>query len=289
MVHPTMESSIQSTHSTPPALPPKDWYSQWFNKYYLQVYSHRNLPQAMREVAFIISVLGLKPHENLLDLCCGGGRHLQALQSMGYTNTIGVDLSVDLLTEAQQVDAASNAPTTPTHPKGERIINLVRADMRHLPFQGCFDAVLSLFNSFGYFFSEAENRTVLSGIFNSLRHRGRFFLDLVPYGLTNRLVAESHRTQGDLHIVEKRSFNQESQRIEKRIELSGPPGLIPEGTRSFYESFRVYTFGEIRQLLAETGLCIAGAYGNYSGEPFLESSDRMIVVGRRSDPFDPRE
>jgi SAM-dependent methyltransferase len=287
MVHPIMESNIQSTHSTPPAQPPEDWYSQWFNKYYLQVYSHRNLSLAICEVAFIISVLGLKTDENVLDLCCGGGRHLQALQSMGYTNTIGVDLSIDLLDEAQQVDAASNAP--PHFPKGEQTINLVRADMRHLPFQGCFDAILSLFNSFGYFFSDEENKTVLNGIYQSLRHRGRFFLDLVPYGLTNRLVAESDRTLGDLHIVEKRSFNQESQRIEKRIEISGPPGLIPEGSRSFYESFRVYTFGEIRQMLAETGLYITGAYGNYSGEPFLESSDRMIVVGRRSDPFDPRE
>ncbi len=241
--------------------PPRaEWYADWFNAEYLKVYSHRDATLAEREVDFLIQALPLKPEHRILDLCCGAGRHLARFRARGFSRVTGIDLSWDLLRAAR--GSGDSAPI------------LVRGDMRALPFHACFDAVVSLFTSFGYFLEEGENQRVLEEIRRVLHPRGKLLLDLVPLQAVDSLVPASERGVEGLVVHERRRFVEQTQRIEKEIRIEGP-----EGVREFLESVRVYSFSEISRMLARAGLSISEVRGDFGGSPFGPESERMIVLG----------
>ncbi|WP_337588938.1 class I SAM-dependent methyltransferase [Gorillibacterium massiliense] len=113
------------------------WYERSFGRDYLLVYKHRDFQRAQAEVHEMVRWLSLKPGVEVLDLCCGMGRHSMALADAGYQVT-GVDLSDVLLAEARRLDPAGR-------------MKWVKGDMRRIPLSGPFDAVVNLFTSFGYF------------------------------------------------------------------------------------------------------------------------------------------
>jgi SAM-dependent methyltransferase len=253
------------------------WYEEWFNEAYLRVYAHRDAKLAEAETDFLIATLSPSKTSPILDLCCGAGRHLIRLQNLGFQNAVGIDLSPHLL------EAAKNSLAGSGQAPGERdplihSLPLVRGDMRSLPFGACFQVVLSLFTSFGYFYEEEENQQVLREIRRVLLPGGQFLLDLVPLAAVDRLVAKSERESGDFHIVEKRRFDPIRRRVEKEIEISGP-----DGQHSFLESVRVYSFGETNRILAEAGLCLTDVRGNFRGGAFQPDSERMILIGKTAD------
>lgn len=119
------------------------WYEESFGSDYLMVYKHRDVQGASEEVQKMSSLLQLKKYAEVLDLCCGMGRHSMALHELGYRVT-GVDLSETLLNEARKLDIDSQ-------------VYWIQGDMRNLPVTNTYDAVLNLFTSFGYFEEDAEN------------------------------------------------------------------------------------------------------------------------------------
>lgn len=68
------------------------WYEESFGEDYLIVYRHRNRSKAEREIRSAVEWLHLKPGSEVLDLCCGTGRHSIVLEKIGFKVT-GVDLS----------------------------------------------------------------------------------------------------------------------------------------------------------------------------------------------------
>src|SRR5215510_13351140 len=95
------------------------------------------LEQTEREAAFVAAWLPLPAYAGVLDLCCGQGRHARALARRGYRVT-GVDANTVALAAARQVP-------------GNSIVYL-QHDMRRLEeLPGLFDAVICLWQSFGYF------------------------------------------------------------------------------------------------------------------------------------------
>src|SRR5690625_916976 len=96
------------------------WYEESFGEDYLLVYKHRSQKEADQQIASILPLLGLKPEDHILDLCCGTGRHSVALAKAGYRVT-GLDLSETLLAYAHQRD--DGLPVT-----------YMQGDMRELPF-----------------------------------------------------------------------------------------------------------------------------------------------------------
>ncbi|MCA9411100.1 MAG: methyltransferase domain-containing protein [Candidatus Omnitrophica bacterium] len=240
------------------------WYAEWFNEDYLKVYSHRNDDLAIEEVDFIIATLRLRHDLPILDLCCGGGRHLKQLINRGYERTFGIDLSPSLL------EVANRELESKSH--------LVRGDMRWIPFRCSFQAILSFFTSFGYFPETAENLQVLREIRRLLLPNGKVVLDLPSFGITQSLVPRTEKKVGDLVVVEERQYVSNTRRLEKQISISGP-----EGTQEFLESVRVYSFREMRQMMAEAGLAMVGVWGDFQGNSFNHDSHRMILFGMRDD------
>lgn len=107
--------------------------------------------------------LGLIPeYAIILDVGCGPGQYANFFQQHGH-NVIGVDLSINMLAEAQNAT---------------RVLSLARMDMWNLGFPtGTFDA-LWLCASFPHV-PESEAVRVLSELRRVIKTRGIFFLGIV--------------------------------------------------------------------------------------------------------------
>jgi len=242
------------------------WYQESFGHDYLTVYKHRDFQGAYREVQRMVSWLQLPPGAEILDLCCGMGRHSLALADSGYRVT-GVDLSEVLLEEARRHDQFSR-------------VTWIRGDMRQVPLHRDFDAVVNLFTSFGYFDRDEENARVLKEIDRLLKPGGKFIIDyLNPQYVTEHLVPYSERVEGDLRIEEKRAV--EDGCVRKKITIHKEDGSV----RTYLEQVKLYGLHDFQRMLDGTDLQLDRVYGNYENETFVpHRSQRMILVGRKKEP-----
>lgn len=239
------------------------WYEESFGDDYLVVYKHRDTAGAYNEVRAMIGWLELPQGAEILDLCCGMGRHSMALADFGYRVT-GVDLSGVLLAEASRRDT-------------ERRIEWVQGDMRHIPADGPFDAVVNLFTSFGYFRDDAENETVIREISRVLKPGGRFIIDFLNASYVQaHLVPHSVRREGDSLIEENRSV--ENGFVSKRIAIREPGK--PE--RQYIEQVKCYDLERLEAMTAGAKLRIDRVYGGYDGRSYdRNDSPRLILTGTK--------
>jgi ubiquinone/menaquinone biosynthesis C-methylase UbiE len=242
----------------------EDWWREWFNEIYLDVYAHRDDNAATYEIQMALTSLPLQKFHTIVDLCCGNGRHSRILTEEGYSHVIGIDFSPALLGKA-----ARKKPL-PAY---------TRADMRHIPCRTSqIDAVLSFFTSFGYFPSDEENHSVLFEIARILKPGGWFFLDyLNPKKVRDTLVPFSQQTTDTYAIKEYRSLSNDQQRIQKKILVRNREGQ----EKNFLESVRLYELQEMQSMLKEAGLYAYNILGDFRGRQYHANSDRMIIYGTR--------
>jgi SAM-dependent methyltransferase len=102
--------------------------------------------QTTEEVEFLTKYL-LQPRDTrIANLCCGTGRHTNALAHQGY-DVIGIDRNAIALEKAREVSETDVI----YHEQDMRVFAAV---------PGTFDVVVCLWQSFGYF-DAATNRDVL--------------------------------------------------------------------------------------------------------------------------------
>lgn len=240
------------------------WYERSFGEDYLLVYKHRDFTGAHREVKAMIDWLSLPAGSRVLDLCCGMGRHSLALTEFGYQVT-GVDLSEVLLSAARKSDP-------------QKSVTWLRGDMRDVPLDTPFDAVVNLFTSFGYFDQDEENAKVLHEIDRLIKPGGRFIIDFLnPGRVRSTLVPYSERVDEGETIREYRRI--EDGFVKKDIVIQGPVG----GERRYSEQVRLYEKEDFVRMLDATKLRIDHIYGGYDGSAYdAEESLRLILVGTKA-------
>lgn len=244
-----------------------EWYENSFGEDYLLVYKHRDMQGAQHEVHKMVDWLKLSSGSQVLDLCCGMGRHSLALADAGYQVT-GVDLSNVLLKEAKALDV-------------ENHVHWIKSDMRRLPLEDqCYEAVVNLFTSFGYFEDDVEHVKVLQEIYRVLQPGGRYIIDyLNPSYVTNHLVSNSERVDEGEQIIETRSI--ENNYVKKNIVITKQDDN-DNSPRKYVERIKLYSKGQFEQLLMKANLRVDHVYGGYDAEQYdAASSARMIFVGAR--------
>lgn len=241
-----------------------EWYEESFGEDYLIVYKHRDFGGARREVDKMMKWLALPQGAIILDLCCGMGRHSLALSEAGYSVT-GVDLSEVLLQEARSQTGAG-------------AVTWIRSDMRQLPLDGGFDAVVNLFTSFGYFEEDEEQVKVLREIHRMLKPGGKFIIDFLnPDDVIRRLIPHSTREDGGTLIDESRRI--EDGYVKKDIILTSKSGGKP---RQYHERVKLYSLETFSTMISAAGLQIEAVHGNYDeGDYDAQHSTRMIFRGGR--------
>lgn len=236
-----------------------EWFEDWFGAEYLELYPHRDEPEAEALLDVLerrrVSMAG----RFVLDLACGAGRHAAALERRG-ARVAALDLSRTLLFAARERGAS----------------NLVRADMRRLPLRtGTFDVALNLFTSFGYFATDEEHGGVVAEVARVLKPGGRFILDFLNADFVrSSLVPRDERTVDGHAVVQERRISPDGRFVIKHIHL------LKDG-RVFVERVRLFGRSELERLLTASGLAAEDAMGDYDGAPFEAASPRLILIARR--------
>ncbi|HKP03679.1 MAG TPA: class I SAM-dependent methyltransferase [Chthoniobacterales bacterium] len=134
-------------------------YSEnWFR------FFHAGIPESRtrQEVDFICACAPLPRFRDVLDVCCGMGRHVRALAQRGYAVT-GVERDAAAIAAAREREGG---------------VTYVEADIRdYAPRLDAYDLTILMSQSFGYFDPPA-NRDLLKRLANGLREGGRMILDL---------------------------------------------------------------------------------------------------------------
>ncbi len=245
------------------------WYESFFGQDYLDVYgSSFTQRRAEIEAGFVFRALGLTAGMEVLDLCCGQGRHAVQLAKQGCAVT-ALDLSGEYLELAQR--AALDAGVA---------LSTVHADMREIPFSDRFDAVINMFSSFGYLESEAEDARVLDAVRLALKPGGVALLDLLnrDWVIANYETEDSHADADGTVYLEHRRLDLETSRNHVAFTV-----VAPDGTRREVggHHIRLYTLREVRGMLDAAGLVYEGVHGGYEDEAYGIETRRMIVVARR--------
>ncbi|NQT34189.1 class I SAM-dependent methyltransferase [bacterium] len=240
---------------------PNDWYREWFDERYLQVYPHRDQQEAEKFLNRWQIWSRLEPGGWCLDLGCGTGRYAGLIARKDF-RVLGIDLSRPLLSIARD---ESNYPDN---------LWYVRADMRSVPSSGRFSLIVSLFTSFGYF-EDNEQIQLLRDVKELLLPDGIFVLDLPNRTAVEQSVldgAVTTRNDVDMTIRETRRIDTERARVIKQIDIRSG-----NDSYRYYESVRLYHKGEMESLLSDTGFRISEpVWGDYNGNPFNIESPRMI-------------
>lgn len=242
------------------------WWDVYFGELYMRMFEAILTPErTAQEVAGVMAMLDLNPGSHILDLCCGQGRHAVPLSQAGHRLT-GLDRSVYLLEQARS--AADTAGVQ---------VQLVRGDMRQLPWREEFDACLSLFSAFGYFEDDAENEQVLLQVASALKPGGVFLLDVAnrDYCLL-RLWPSTWRRLGEVAILEETEFDPLTSRFTTAFTW------VDGGKwESLTHSVRHYTAPELTGMLQRAGLEPVAHYGDFEGEEFDLYSSRLIVIAEK--------
>jgi len=216
------------------------------------------------------------PPGRVLDAGCGTGRHLLPLAQMGY-RMVGVDQSQAMLLAAQQVLNEAGM-----------VAQLVRGDLRSLPFATCFDAALCLESPLAYLHEDAALFAALHSLHRALKPGGRLIVDIFDYvatlgerplpSVTTRFatpwgsveVSEAHRYDAQVRIWHM----QQAFRVERAGRME---------QFDIDHALRIRPAGEYVAALEAVGFTVEELLPAYPGTPSALWDERRIIIFCRAD------
>ena len=247
-------------------VPKSEWWETFFpgpwGEWQARGFSQKNTSS---EADFLVTSLGLKPGDKVLDVACGTGRHAIELESRGIEVT-GIDFNGAILATAEQ--RAREHGVEPL---------FLKTDMRCLRFSAEFDAAYSFWTSFGYFENESHDYVVLRRIAESLKPGGRFLLDLhtsetvLPFFRPEQVTPLDDSGANELRENARIDF--ETGRVEADWTF------VESGrARSVHSSLRLYSYRELCLLLREAGFDRIEGFDSKTGKPFALGAKRLGLV-----------
>jgi SAM-dependent methyltransferase len=243
----------------------ENWHTGFFDelgRYWAEIADSRATDKEAELIGKALNAEGL-----LLDLCCGTARHSLILAIKGW-NIVGLDISPRLLRVARE------------KMKGKHVFPLVRGDMQHLPFRGnTFSAVISMFTSFGYLPSEAEDIASLREAARALDHDGHFLIDIANREHLFRVFRKKDWGEfPSFYMLEKRTLDAKASKLHSRWTiLDKRDGRV----RAFNHDLRLYTLPQLRGMLRKAGLRVETVYGDYDQQVLQQESARLIVLAKK--------
>ncbi len=228
---------------------PEAWWQTLFDALYVQTDGDvvENPEAARADIDQVLAHVALGRHADILDLCCGQGRHALELAARGYGaagqgQILGLDRSRYLIRLARQRAEANGLP-----------VAFREGDARRprLP-EASRDLVMCMGNSFGYFADADDDIRVLRAALRVLRPGGRILLDLCEGAQMARNFAPRSWEWIDAHhfVCRERSLSREGERlISREVIVHDERGVIAD---QFYAE-RLYTPERIAKALEIAG------------------------------------
>lgn len=223
---------------------PTDWWRRIFTSLYIKtdadVIADVNI--TTNEVDTLLQILHPTPETNILDLCCGQGRHTLEFHRRGYTQVEGLDRSRYLIQKAKK--QARSEGLSARFREGD-----ARKTQYH---DDTFDVVMILGNSFGYFESVQDDLLVLQDVFRILKPEGTLLLDLADgeFLKTHYEPRSWEWADKKMFVCRERELSSDGQRlITREIVNHTEKGVIAD---QFYAE-RLYSRESITRLLQDAG------------------------------------
>lgn len=245
--------------------------AQWFenDRFWLGfqhvIFTPERMQTAPLEVELIVQRLDLTPGMHVLDLGCGIGRHSLEFARRGFRVT-GLDRTTVYLEQARAAAQAENLE-----------VEFVQSDMLDFRRENTFDAVISMFSTFGYYEDPADNQGVARNVCQSLKPGGVFLIDM--HGKeTLAAVFRAHEwyRKDDLIVLEEVKLLGDWERVNVRW-------ILLEGANRLEEAFtqQIWAASEMRTMLKEAGFGNVNFFGRLDGIPYNHHARRQITVARR--------
>jgi len=249
---------------------PAEWWRKLFNALYVKTDGDvvENVENTRREVDFILAAAPVQSHSQILDLCCGQGRHCLELARRGFRNVTGVDRSRYLVRLAKK------------RAQNERLhVVFKEGDARNPRLtESSFDCVAIMGNSFGYFSNKQDDEKVLTTVGKLLRPSGQLVLDITDGAyMADHFERRSWEWIDEHHFVcRERSLSSDRERlISREVIVHDELGVIAD---QFYAE-RLYTRESIAKLLEKTGFRNVRHHG--SAEALSDRDQDLGMMARR--------
>lgn len=200
------------------------------------------------------SLLSLKFRARVLDLGCGAGAQTLELARRRY-RVVGMDSSARALGDARESAKAESLT-----------VHFLAQDMRVIPYEAEFDAVVNTRNPLGRYPSERDDLKCLKAVQKALKPWGRLLLDLLNREWVVRRMDEEEAAK---------AFDLRTGRIDwGSFRARG-------GSHQPNEALRLYSLTEIVRMLEDAGLTFRRVFGGYDGRPYGLDSPRMLVAAEK--------
>jgi SAM-dependent methyltransferase len=234
--------------------PTSNSYSRsWFEFFHVPIAEERT----KREIEFICAVAPLPGFPNVLDVCCGMGRHARALAGRGYSVT-GVERDPAAASKARELGGGPN---------------YIEADVReYRPDYSAYDLMIIMSQSFGHFDAQT-NRKVLKRFADRVRPCGRIILDL-----WNGEFFAAH--QGERKLETPAGITREHKHIEGDRLFTRL--TYPDGADEEFE-WQLFTPAEMKSLAESVGLDLILSCTDFDAgtAPSREKPRLQFVLQRR--------
>ncbi len=247
------------------AAPTQPWYEddRFWESLEPQLFDPARQQAAVGDVEHAIMLLQVKPGAEILDLCCGPGRHSVEFARLGYRAT-GVDRTARYLDRAR-------ARASEHHVSAEFVLE----DMRRFRRPEAFDGAVNLFTSFGYFEDPEDDRRVLRNLHASLRPGARLVMDMAGKEWLAKIYTPKdwvENPDGSLMLFDREVLPGWTLVRNRWIWIRGA-----ERTE-FNFTHRIYSGAELAALLASEGFAVEGIYGSLDGKPYDRNAERLVAV-----------
>jgi D-alanine-D-alanine ligase len=251
-----------------------DWWKDLFDEVYLvtDARSVDNRAVTCREIDAFSAMIPLEPHQRVLDLCGGHGRHAIELCRRGFTACTVLDFSPALLAVGARTAAAG----------GYRVA-FVRGDARDTGLRGkAFDHVLILGNSLGYILEPEADLKILRESRRLLKSGGWLLLDVADGGVARTDLAPRawHEIGDDVVVCREREVGGSRIRAREMV-LSKTRGMVRDNTYGI----RLYRAADLTALAAQAGFTAvharSGASALEAGADIGCMNHRVVVTARK--------
>lgn len=236
--------------------------TDFFDDSYLAIYSDLLKIELNDQLSFLKQhyLYALKENAQILDLCCGNGRHLCSLSDKYSVD--GVDLNKHNISKAKM-----NLPKN-AHSK------LYTANATTFDPQYKYDLIYCLENSIGYL-SDNDTLKIFTNISkNLLKNQGRAIIhftnkDFLIKNFSRRIwFGDSQKG----YLLEERTWD----KLNKYITFD-QIRIFKDKEKHCSITLRLYTLQELKYLLKIADLKITKTYGDFFGAPYTIESPAMIL------------